>query len=119
MEKTKPLHRTFGSMVLIALVAGLSDYVLLDRPEDTASTTQSKSIHVAYQKQSRQTELEKSGEQRKLKVAQNGDDTSLRRDPNPGWQPVNFLWYPAKTSAHPRHFELCRTELSFLAFACC
>jgi hypothetical protein len=119
MEKTKPLHRTFASMALIAFAAGFSDYVFLDRPEDTASTTQSKSIHVAYQKQSRRAVLEKSGEQRKLKVAQNGDDTSLRRDPNPGWRPVNFLWYPAKTSAHPRHFELCRTELSFLAFACC
>ena len=32
---------------------------------------------------------------------------------------MDFLWYPAKTSAHQRHFELCRTELSFLAFACC
>ena len=32
---------------------------------------------------------------------------------------IDFLWYPAKTSAHQRHFELCRTELSFLAFACC
>jgi hypothetical protein len=41
MEKTKPLHRTFASMALIAFAAGFSDYVFLDRPEDTASTTQS------------------------------------------------------------------------------
>jgi hypothetical protein len=36
MEKTKRLRRTFASMALIALVAGFSDYVFSDRPEDTA-----------------------------------------------------------------------------------
>jgi len=30
-----------------------------------------------------------------------------------------FLVVPGENLAHQRHFELCRTELSFLAFACC
>ena len=90
MENTKSLHRTFASTVLIALMAGFSGCVFLDRPEDTASVTQSKSIQVAYHQRSRETKPEQSDNQRKLAVAQKGDDTPLKRDPFPGWGPVNM-----------------------------
>jgi hypothetical protein len=92
MEKTKPLHRTFANMVLITLMVGFSGCEILDRPEATTSVTQSKSTSVAYHQRSGKTEAEQSGDQSKLQVAQKGDDTSLSRDPFPGWGPVNFLW---------------------------
>jgi hypothetical protein len=93
MEKIKPLHRTFASMVLITLMVGFSGCEILDRPEDTTSVMQSKSTSVAYHQRSGKTEPEQSGDQKKLQVAQKEDDTSLRRDPFPDWGPVVFpLW---------------------------
>jgi hypothetical protein len=92
MEKIKPQHPSFAGMALITVIVGLSGCEFLQRPEDTASAMPSTSTQVSYHQQSKQLPPQQSSDRRKLEVAQKDEDTSLRRDPHPGWGPVNFLW---------------------------
>jgi hypothetical protein len=92
MKINKYLHLTFAAVGLITVIIGFPGCAFLNPPVDTSSVMPSPSTqHVSYHQPSDQPGAQHSNDQNKLGVAQTNEDTSLQRDPNPGWGPVNFL----------------------------
>jgi hypothetical protein len=90
--KKKWLHLPFAAVGLITVMPGFTGCAFLNPPVDTATVTVSASPqHVSYHQASIQSGAQQPDDQSKLGVAQTNEDTSLRRDPHPGWGPVNFL----------------------------
>ena len=92
MKRNKWLHLTFASVGLITVMIGFLGCAFLDSPQDTSSVMSSTPTrHVSYQEASNQRRAQSPNNQSELGVAQTNEDTSLQRDPHPGWGPVNFL----------------------------
>jgi hypothetical protein len=92
MKRDRWLHLTFSAVGLITAILGFPSCAFLDSRIGASSVTSSTSTqHVSYHQPSDQPGARQPNDQNRLGVAQTNQDTSLERDPYPGWGPVNFL----------------------------
>jgi hypothetical protein len=92
MKKDTWLHLTFTAVGLTTVIIGFPSCAFSDSPVGASSMTPSTSTqHVLYHQPSNQPGAQQPNDQNRLGVAQTNEDTSLERDPHPGWGPVNFL----------------------------
>jgi hypothetical protein len=92
MKKDTWLRLTFSAVGLITVILGFPSCAFLDSRMGASPVTPSTSTqHVSHHQPSNQPGAQPLNDQNKLGVAQTNEDTSLERDPHPGWGPVNFL----------------------------
>jgi len=92
MKKDRWLRLTFTALGGITVIIGFSSCAFLDSPVGASSAMPSTGTqNVSYQQPANQRGAQQPNDQSRLGVAQTNENTSLERDPHPGWGPVNFL----------------------------